>query len=174
MPTAADTRTALPSRVSSPLGSIELMEDCCRSSSRHLTKQTRLRECGRQWSAADSGPELMAYPNLLDFARIPTEVLVALDWRPYHFAIQPYHYLIRITHIVSMAAFFGGIATLDLRLLGWRRALPLGSFIEQIVVISDVRHRLHQRLCALLLRSGTCRQSRLFHAQTYPDGARHC
>jgi hypothetical protein len=75
----------------------------------------------------------MAYPNLLDFARIPTDVLVALDWRPYHFAIQPYHYLIRITHIVSMSAFFGGIATLDLRLLGWRRALPLGSFIEQIV-----------------------------------------
>ena len=75
----------------------------------------------------------MAYPNLLDFARIPADVLVALDWRPYHFAIQPYHYLIRITHIVSMAAFFGGIATLDLRLLGWRRALPLGSFIAQIV-----------------------------------------
>jgi len=75
----------------------------------------------------------MAYPNLLDFARIPTEALVALDWRPYHFAIQPYHYLIRITHIVSMAGFFGGIAALDLRLLGWRRALPLRPFIEQIV-----------------------------------------
>src|SRR6516165_8751624 len=75
----------------------------------------------------------MAYPNPLDFARIPTDVLVALDWRPYHFAIQPYHYLIRITHIVSMAAFFGGIAALDLRLLGWRRALPLRPLIEQIV-----------------------------------------
>jgi hypothetical protein len=75
----------------------------------------------------------MAYPNLLDFARIPTDALVALDWRPYHFAIQPYHYLIRITHIVSMAAFFGGVAALDLRLFGWRRALPLGPFIEQIV-----------------------------------------
>ena len=75
----------------------------------------------------------MAYPNLLDFARIPTDVLVAVDWRPYHFAIQPYHYLIRITHIASMAAFFGGIVALDLRLLGWRRALPLGPFVEQIV-----------------------------------------
>jgi hypothetical protein len=75
----------------------------------------------------------MAYPNPLDFTRIPTDTLVALDWRPYYFAIQPYHYLVRITHVVSMAAFFGGIATLDLRLLGWRRGLPLGPFIEQIV-----------------------------------------
>ena len=32
-----------------------------------------------------------------------------------------------------MAAFFGGIAALDLRLLGWRRALPLRPLIEQIV-----------------------------------------
>jgi hypothetical protein len=77
--------------------------------------------------------KLMAYPNLLDFARIPNDALVALDWRPYHFAIQPYHYLIRIIHIVSMAGFFGGIATLDLRLLGWWRALPVGPFVEQIV-----------------------------------------
>ena len=75
----------------------------------------------------------MAYPNPLDFARIPTEVLVALDWRPYHFAIQPYHYLVRITHIVSMSAFFGGIAALDLRLLGWRQKLPSRPFIELIV-----------------------------------------
>jgi len=73
----------------------------------------------------------MAYPNPLDF--IPTDVLVALDWRPYHFAIQPYHHLVRIPHIASMAAFFGGIAVLDLRLLGWRRKLPLRPFIELIV-----------------------------------------
>lgn len=75
----------------------------------------------------------MAYPNPLDFARIPTDVLVALDWRPYHFAVQPYHHLIRIAHIVSMSTFFGGIATLDLRLLGWRRRLPSAPFIELIV-----------------------------------------
>ena len=75
----------------------------------------------------------MAYPNPLDFARIPTAALVALDWRPYHFAIQPYHYLIRAAHIVSMAAFFGGIVALYLRLLGWRRTLPLRPFVEQIV-----------------------------------------
>jgi hypothetical protein len=82
---------------------------------------------------ANLGLERMAYPNPLDFARIPPDVLMALDWRPYHFAIQPYHYLVRITHVVSMAAFFGGIAALDLRLLGWRRGLSLGPFIEQIV-----------------------------------------
>ena len=75
----------------------------------------------------------MASPNPMDFARIPTGVLVALDWRPYHFAVQPYHYLIRAAHIVSMAAFFGGIVVLDLRLLGWRPALPSRPFIEQIV-----------------------------------------
>jgi len=75
----------------------------------------------------------MAYPNPLDFARIPTAALVALDWRPYHFFVQPYHYLIRVTHILSMAAFFGGIVVLDLRLLGWRPTLPSRPFIEQIV-----------------------------------------
>jgi hypothetical protein len=75
----------------------------------------------------------MSYPNPLDFVRIPTDVLVALDWRPYHFAVQPYHHLVRITHIVSMAAFFGGIAALDLRLLGWRRKLPSRQLIELIV-----------------------------------------
>jgi len=73
----------------------------------------------------------MAYPNPLDFARIPTAVLVALDWRPYHFAIQPYHYLIRMTHIVSMAAFFGGIAILDLRLIGIKRVTSLRSLADQ-------------------------------------------
>ena len=76
---------------------------------------------------------LMAYPNPLDFARIPNDVLVTLDWRPYHFAVQPYHYLIRTAHIASMSAFFGGIAALDLRLLGWRQKLPSRPFIELIV-----------------------------------------
>jgi hypothetical protein len=75
----------------------------------------------------------MADPNSLDFLRIPSDVLVALDWRPYHFAIQPYHYLIRLGHILSMAAFFGGIAALDLRLMGWGATLKLRAFAEHIV-----------------------------------------
>ena len=75
----------------------------------------------------------MADPNALDLIRIPSEVLVALDWRPFHFALQPYHYLVRLTHVVSMAAFFGGIAALDLRLMGWRATLPLQPFADLVL-----------------------------------------
>ena len=75
----------------------------------------------------------MPDPNALDFLRIPPPTLAALDWRPYHFALQPYHYLVRMTHVVSMAAFFGGIAVLDLRLLGWRGTVHLRPFAEQIL-----------------------------------------
>ncbi len=75
----------------------------------------------------------MADPNALDLIRIPSDVLVALDWRPYHFALQPYHYLVRLTHVVSMAAFFGGIAALDLRLMGWRARLPLQPFADLVL-----------------------------------------
>jgi hypothetical protein len=75
----------------------------------------------------------MADPNALDLIRIPSDVLVALDWRPYHFALQPYHYLVRMTHVVSMAAFFGGIAALDLRLMGWRTKLPLQPFADLVL-----------------------------------------
>ena len=74
----------------------------------------------------------MAYPNPFDAVRIPTEVLVALDWRPFRFAVQPYHYLIRLIHLVSMAAFFGGIVVLDMRLVGWRPTLPLRPLANQI------------------------------------------
>jgi hypothetical protein len=75
----------------------------------------------------------MADPNVLDVIRIPSEALVALDWRPYHFALQPYHYLVRMTHVVSMAAFFGGIVALDLRLVGWRVTLPLQPFANLVL-----------------------------------------
>jgi hypothetical protein len=75
----------------------------------------------------------MADPNVLDVIRIPSDVLVALDWRPFHFALQPYHYLVRMTHVVSMAAFFGGIAALDLRLMGWRVTLPLQPFAALVL-----------------------------------------
>jgi hypothetical protein len=75
----------------------------------------------------------MADPNVLDLIRIPSDVLVALDWRPFHFALQPYHYLVRMTHVTSMAAFFGGIAALDLRLMGWRAALPLELFADLVL-----------------------------------------
>lgn len=75
----------------------------------------------------------MADPNVLDFLRIPPNVLVTLDWRPYHFALQPYHFLVRIGHVLSMAAFFGGVTFLDLRLMGSLTALPLRSVAEQVL-----------------------------------------
>jgi hypothetical protein len=75
----------------------------------------------------------MADPSLFDPVRIPAQTLAALDWRPFHFAMQPYHYLVRLTHIISMSAFYGGIGLLDFRLLGWRAALPLRSFAEHVL-----------------------------------------
>ena len=75
----------------------------------------------------------MGNPSILDPLRLPVAVLVSLDWRPYHFALQPYHYLVRTAHIVSMAAFFGGIGLLDFRLMGWRGTVPLRSFAEHVL-----------------------------------------
>ena len=75
----------------------------------------------------------MADPSFFDPIRIPVQALIALDWRPYHFALQPYHYLIRTAHILSMAAFYGGIGLLDLRLMGWRGTVPLRAFAEHVL-----------------------------------------
>lgn len=72
----------------------------------------------------------MADPSVFDAVRIPVESLIALDNREYHFALQPYHYILRIFHIVSMAGFFGGIVLLDLRLIGYRATVPLRAFAE--------------------------------------------
>lgn len=72
----------------------------------------------------------MPDPHTLAFLRIPTEILVALDNRAFHFAVQPYHYVIRLAHILTMAAFFGGIGLLDLRLIGLRGTVPLKPFAE--------------------------------------------
>ena len=75
----------------------------------------------------------MADPNVLDLIRIPSDALIALDWRPFHFALQPYHYLVRLAHVVSMGAFFGGIAVLDLRLMGWQPRLPLKALADLLL-----------------------------------------
>lgn len=76
----------------------------------------------------------MAIHHPLDFLRISSELLVGLDWRPFHFAVQPYHYLVRLLHILSMSGFFGGIALIDLRLVGWHRALPLRALARQVLL----------------------------------------
>ena len=75
----------------------------------------------------------MADPSLFDPLRIPAQTLAALDWRPYHFALQPWHYLVRTAHVVAMGAFFGGIGLLDFRLMGWRGTVPLRGFAEHVL-----------------------------------------
>ena len=75
----------------------------------------------------------MADPSLFDPIRIPVSALVALDWRPYHFTLQPFHYLVRTVHVVSMGAFYGGIGLLDFRLMGWRGTVPLRAFAEHVL-----------------------------------------
>jgi hypothetical protein len=75
----------------------------------------------------------MADPSLFDPLRIPAAALVALDNRTLHFALQPYHYVVRLAHIVSMGAFFGAIVLLDLRLMGWRGTVPLRAFAESVL-----------------------------------------
>lgn len=75
----------------------------------------------------------MADPSLFDFLRIPAEALIALDDRDLHFQMQPYHHLVRLVHVLSMGAFFGGIGLLDFRLMGWRGTVPLRGFAENVL-----------------------------------------
>jgi hypothetical protein len=74
----------------------------------------------------------MADPNVFDALRIPTDVLIALDNRTYHFALQPYHFVVRLTHVVAMGLFFGGIALFDFRLLGIKSKGQLNAFTDAI------------------------------------------
>lgn len=77
----------------------------------------------------------MTDPNVLNVLRIPSGVLIALDWRPFHFALQPFHHLIRLAHLVTMAGFYGAIGLLDLRLMGWNNALPLRPLAHHVLPI---------------------------------------
>ena len=72
----------------------------------------------------------MSDSHPLLFLRIPSDVLIALADRHFQFALQPYHFLIRLVHILTAAAFFGGIVLLDLRLMGVRGTVPLKPFAE--------------------------------------------
>lgn len=73
----------------------------------------------------------MADPSVFDAIRIPSATLIALDWRPFHFALQPYHYIVRAAHVVSMAAFFGLIGLIDLRLMGYVAGIRLRPLVRQ-------------------------------------------
>ena len=67
----------------------------------------------------------MTDSNLFEAIRIPADLLIAMDWRPYHFLFQPVHFIVRILHILSMAAFFGFIGLLDIRLIGGFKVFSL-------------------------------------------------
>jgi hypothetical protein len=75
----------------------------------------------------------MADPHALSFLYIPTDILVALDNRDYRFAMQPFHHLVRMAHILSISAFFGAIILLDLRLAGLRPKVPLRALSELVM-----------------------------------------
>ena len=75
----------------------------------------------------------MADPSLFDALRLPTAALIAVDNRVLHFQMQPYHYIVRLVHVLSMGAFFGGIGLLDLRLIGWRPTVQLRGFAEHVL-----------------------------------------
>jgi len=75
----------------------------------------------------------MPDPHALSFLSIPTDILIGLDNRAYRFALQPYHHLVRMAHILSISAFFGAIVLLDLRLVGLKPALPLKGLSELVM-----------------------------------------
>jgi hypothetical protein len=75
----------------------------------------------------------MPDPHALSFLYIPTDILVGLDNRDYRFAMQPFHHLVRMTHILSISAFFGAIVLLDLRLIGLRPALSLKALCDLVM-----------------------------------------
>ena len=75
----------------------------------------------------------MVDSSFFDAVRLPSTVLIALDNRTFHFAVQPWHYLLRMAHILSTAAFFGGIVLFDLRPIGVRSAAKLKAFSADIM-----------------------------------------
>ena len=77
----------------------------------------------------------MSDPHALSFLYIPTDILVALDNRDYRFALQPFHHLVRMAHILSISAFFGAIILLDLRLVGLKQMVQLRPLSELVMPV---------------------------------------
>ncbi len=75
----------------------------------------------------------MSSLHALSFLSIPPEILVALDNRGFRFALQPFHHLVRLTHILSVSGFFGAICLLDLRLTGLRTLSPLKAVSQTVL-----------------------------------------
>ncbi|HTI00083.1 MAG TPA: hypothetical protein VL752_03965 [Acidisoma sp.] len=62
--------------------------------------------------------------------RIPYEMLGAMDSRAIHYLMQPYHYLIRVAHILTASIFFGVVVLLDCRLMGFHRSMGMRPLAE--------------------------------------------
>ena len=75
----------------------------------------------------------MADPSVFDPLRIPVEILIAVDNRDFHFVFQRWHYLCRMLHVLATAWFFGGVALLDLQLIGLKARLPLEGLLEGVL-----------------------------------------
>ena len=61
---------------------------------------------------------------ILSALYIPDALLERLANRDFSFVLQRYHFIVRLLHILSASAFFGAVALLDLRLMGWRTDVP--------------------------------------------------
>lgn len=70
----------------------------------------------------------LEFANALDPFRLPAAWLIALDNRAFHFALQPWQFLIRAVHVFAACAFFGAVLLLNLRLLGLGEELKLRPF----------------------------------------------
>lgn len=71
--------------------------------------------------------------NALDPYRIPAHWLVALYNRDFTISLQPWQFLIRALHVLTVCMFFGAIAVLDLRLLGVAPDLPLRPLLKLVL-----------------------------------------
>lgn len=69
----------------------------------------------------------------LGFLRIPYSVLAQLDSRAIHYILQPWHYLIRGTHIMTASIFFGMVALLDFRLMGFHKSMGMRPLAESVL-----------------------------------------
>ena len=66
--------------------------------------------------------------------------------------MQPFHYLLRMTHVVSAAAFFGGIVLFDLRLAGVSTHAKLKPFAQDTLWWLYVTSGRHERVPTFRLR----------------------
>lgn len=72
---------------------------------------------------------------LLSLFYIPDAWLERLANRDFSFVAQRYHFIVRALHVLSASAFFGGVAWLDLRLMGLCTKVPVRNFAPIIAFL---------------------------------------